>query len=210
MRFLKSWQFVCAAAVIAAMGVFANTVSKPRAANLPLLTGPLEPSQTLGTLNQLIQSINTGVGGLLNAQTGVVATGAGTAEQVLQTYTMPANTLSVAGQGVIVMCPWTTAATANNKTVKLYFGASVATTPTQAANAQAGFLKLTVFRTAAAAQIVVGEGVAGTGSLTPVAVTVTSGTDDLTAGVVIKCTGTDGTDAAGDISTKGMITRLVK
>lgn len=197
-------------AALLAIGAVLLAPAGLRAANLPLLTGPQDPSQLVATLNQLIQSINSGVGGLLNAQTGSVGTTAVTTEETLLSYTMPANTLSTAGQAIRVTCGWTTGATANNKTVKLYFGASVITTPAQAANAQTGRLELIVMRTGAATQKVFGSGMAGTGSLTPVAEYYNAGTDALTAGVLIKCTGTNGTAAANDIVANGLITELIK
>lgn len=186
------------------------------AASVPLLTGPsgtnppAEMPPGLGTLNQVINSVNTNVGGLLNAQTGSVGTTAVTTEEVLLSYTMPANTLSAAGQAVRITCGWTTGATANNKTVKLYFGASVIATPTQAANAQVGRLSAIVMRTGAATQKFFGGGMAGTGSITPVAEVYTAGTDNLAAGVLIKCTGTNGTAAANDIVANGLLTELIK
>lgn len=178
-------------------------------ANLPLLSGPIDPGNLLGTFNQVIQSVNSGVGGLLNAQTAAVSTGAGTAEQVLQTYTMPANTLSAAGQSVRVRCWGVTAATANNKTRKIYVGAMALATAAEAANAQPWSLEINVMRTAAATQQYFARGLAGTGGITNLQ-GVGQGTDDLTAGVVIKCTATDGTDAAGDVTANGMITEMVK
>lgn len=186
------------------------------AANIPLFTGPAGSNPTvdfpigLGTVNQIVQAVNTGTGGLINAQTGSVGTTAVTTEEVLQTYTLPANTLAQAGQSVRVSCFFTTGATANNKTVKLYFGASVISTATYAGNAQVGRLQAIVTRTAAATQKFNGSGMAGTGSLTPVAEVYTAGTDALTAGVVIKCTGTNGTAAANDIVATSMITELIK
>lgn len=195
--------------IILAGALAACLASSAFASNLPLLTGPLEPNQLQGTLNALIQTINSGVSGLLNAQTGAVATGTGTAEQVLQTYTVPANTLASAGQGLRISCWGTTGATANNKTRKLYFGASVITTATEAANAQNWYLELIVMRTGAATQAVMGRGLAGTAGVTPLSY-VNQGTDDLTTGLVAKCTGTDGTSAAADITANGMLVELIK
>lgn len=198
-------------ATLAALGM-----STALAANLSLFTGPsgsnppVEIPPGLGTLNQLIQNINSGTGGLLNDQTGSVGTTAVTTEETLLSYTMPANTLSAAGQSIRVTCFFTTGATANNKTVKLYFGASVISTPTYAGNAQVGRLSFIITRTAAATQKFFGSGMAGTGSLTPVAEVYTAGTDALTAGVLIKCTGTNGTAAANDIVANGLLTELIK
>lgn len=200
----------------AALAIVAAAALPLGAANIPLYTGPAGSNPTadfpigLGTVNQLVQAVNSGTAGLNNAQVGSVGTTAVTTEEVLQTYTLPANTLSQAGQSLRVTCPFTTGATANNKTVKLYFGASVISTPTYAGNAQVGRLSFMVTRTAAATQKFFGSGMAGTGSLTPVAEVYTAGTDALTAGVVIKCTGTNGTAAANDIIAQAMITELIK
>jgi hypothetical protein len=201
-----------AAAAVLALSIGGIAV----AANLPLYTGPAGTNPTadwppgLGTINQVVQAVNGGTGGLINAQTASVGTGADTTEDVLQTYTLPANTLSVAGQSLRITCPYSTGATANNKTVKLYFGGSSVSTGVIAANAQQGYLQLIVMRTAAATQGVFASGVGGTGSVSPIAVTYTAGTDALTAGVVIKCTGTNGTAAANDVIARGMITELIK
>jgi hypothetical protein len=192
-----------------ALAVIAFGAIGLQAANLTLFSGPQDPSQLLATINQLIQAINNGVGGQINAQTGAVATGTGTSEQVLQTYTMPANQLSVAGQAIRVSCWGVTGATANVKTRKLYFGASVITTAAEAANAQNWFLELTCMRTGAATQSCWGQGLAGTGGVTPLSYT-NQGTDALTAGVVIKCTATDGTSAAADVTANGMLVEQIK
>lgn len=180
-------------------------------ANIPLLSGPnySDPSQVLATANAVIQATNTGVGGVINAATAAVATGTGTTEQILQTYTMPAAQLSAAGQAVRIRCWGTTGATANNKTRKLYFGASVITTATEAANAQNWVLEMVVMRTGAATQSVSATGLAGTAGVTPLSY-INQGTDDLTAAVTIKCTGTDATSAAADITANGMIVEQIK
>lgn len=179
------------------------------AANLPLFTGPLEAGNLVGILNTLTQRVNSGVGGLLNAQTGAVATGAGTSEQILQQYVAPASTLSAAGQGLRITCWGTTGANTNVKTRKLYFGAAVITTAAEAANAQNWRLELVVMRTGAATQSIVGQGLAGTGGVTPLSY-INQGTIDLTAAVTVKCTGTDGTDSAADITANGMLVELIK
>ena len=186
------------------------TITAAIAANVPLISGAQDPSNVNANLNQVIQAINANTGGLINAQTGAVATGTGTAEQTLQTFSLPPNTLTSAGQMLRIACWGATGATANNKTVKLYFGSSVITTPTYAGNAQSWYLELIVMRTGAATQAVVGNGMAGTGSVTPVAVYTNAGTEDLTAAVTIKCTGTDGTSAAADITANGMIVTASK
>ncbi len=202
--FRKTFAAVVAAALLA--------VAPARAANLPLLSGPnySEASQILPALNTLIQNINSGVGGLLNAQTAAVATGTGTGEQTLQTYTLPAAFLNAAGQSVRITCWGTTDATAaQNKTRKLYFGASVISTAAEAAVSQNWFLQLTVMYTGAATQSVWGQGLAGTGGVTPISY-INQGTDNNAAAVVIKCTGTDAVSGAGQITANGMMVELIK
>ena len=181
------------------------------AANLSLLSGPnySDPSQILGTVNTVIQNINNGVGGLLNAQTGTVATTTGTGEQTLQTYTMPANQLASAGQSVRITCWGTTGATSNNKTRKLYFGGTSYATATEAANAQPWSMRMVVMRTGAATQAIYGDGLAGTGGVTPISLS-TTGTDDFTTALTIKCPGTDATSAAADITSYGMLVEQIK
>lgn len=183
------------------------------ASNLPLYTGPAGTNPTadfpigLGTVNQLVQAINGGVSGLLNAQTAAVATGTGTAEQTLQQYTAPANTLASAGQALRITCWGTTGANGNTKTMKLYFGASVVTTPAAATNAKGWNLTMLVMRRTATTQGVNGNGLV---DVTPVTPMTTDGAETLTAGVLIKCTGTDGTSSASDITASGMTVELVK
>ncbi len=197
-------------AVLALMGLVVSGAAA-FGANLSLLSGPQysEPSQILATVNTLIRNINAGVGGLINAQTAAVATATGTSEQTLQTYTMPANQLASAGQAVRIRCWGTTGANGNSKTRKLYFGASVITTATEAANAQNWVLELVVMRTGAATQSVSGTGLAGTAGVTPLSY-INQGTDNLAASVLIKCTGTDATSSASDITANGMLVEQIK
>lgn len=196
---------------LASAGLVAGAamIGMAAASNIPLMTGPLDPSGLLGYFNQLIQSINANVGGLTSAQTAAVATGTGTAEQTLQTYTLPANALSAAGQSLRVSCWGPTAANTNNKTAKLYFGASVVATPVMATSAETWFLDYIVMRRTATTQGFLGRGAISTGPAA-VAPIVTDGAETLTAGVVIKCTGTDGTSSAGDLTANGMIVEMIR
>ncbi len=198
-------------AALALMGLLTSGLAA-FGANLSLLSGPQysEPSQILATVNTLIRNINSGVGGLINAQTAAVATGTGTAEQTLQTYTMPANQLASAGQAVRVRCWGTTdSAASQNKTRKLYFGASVISTAVEQPASQNWVLELVVMRTGAATESVSGTGLAGTGGVTPLSY-INQGTDNLAAAVTIKCTGTDGTSGAGQITANGMLVEQIK
>src|SRR5579862_9858309 len=73
--------------------------------------------------------------GLINIQTAAAGTGADTTEDTLYTYTLPANAFSIPGKAVRIRAWGTTGATGNNKTVKLYFGATAFASVTSAANA---------------------------------------------------------------------------
>ncbi len=180
------------------------------AANLPLITTPIPASDIQAALNSLIRSINSGVGGLINAQTAAVSTTATTVETTLQQFSVPANTLSTAGQSLRATCWGTTGADSNNKTVKLYFGSSVISTGAYGGNAQSWWLDFMVMRRTATTQGLIMRGTAGTGSLTPVAVLSADGAETLTAAVLIKCTGTNGTASASDITAQGLIVESIK
>lgn len=195
-----------AAIILAGLAAAAIPTLASRAANISLLTGPNDPSQGQVTINSLIQSINTGVSGLLNSQYTSSATGAGTSEQTLYTYTLPPNTLKTAGQTLHIKCYGVTAANGNNKTMKLYFGTTSVASPTAATNNKGWFMNLDVTRGASGAvQITQGAGQVDTTAVTPA---VAAGTDDMTTALTIKCTGTDGSDSAGDIVGKAMTVEI--
>lgn len=190
-------------------------------ANLPLITGPVPAADIQSFLNQLIQSINTGVGGLINAQTAAVAASATNIEQTLQTYTLPGGTLSTAGQAVRVTCWGTTTAEATNatKTVKLYFGGTSFGTPALAVTSAQGFnwsLSYLAMRRSATTEGF--DGTAQVGAQTTASVitmplpSVTDAAETLANNIVIKCTGTNGNAVPGasSITANGMITELVK
>lgn len=189
------------AAVVCAGGIALGS-------NLTLFSGPQDPSQLLAQINTLIQNINFGVSGRLNASVTSAGTTT-TVEQTLMTYSLPANRLANDGDSVEVVCWGTTAANTNAKSAKLYFGtSSISTTagPTASPNALKWQLSLTVMRSGAATQVVMGNGVVDT---SPVRVYTNSGTDALTSAVVIKCTGTTAT-AVQDLTAQGMLVQQVK
>jgi hypothetical protein len=178
------------------------------AANLSQITGPQDPSQLNATINALITSINTGVNGVLANNVTSAATTATTAETTLQQYTLPANTLSAAGQSIRVRCFGTTGANANNKTMKLYFGPVSGTTATAGTNNKGWFLDMLVTRGAVVTtDIVLVNGQVDTTAVTP---QVTTSSDSFAVNQLIKCTGTNGTASANDIVATQMIVEQVK
>ena len=194
-------------AVLAAVicsGVIASS------ANLSLFSntsGCSEASQLLSCINRVIQSINAGVGGLGNAQTAAVSTTATTAETTLQTYTLPGGSLSAAGQSLRVTCWGGTGANTNNKTMKLYFGATAVSTATAATNNKGWFLDYIVMRRTATTEGFLGRGVVDTTAVSP---STADAAETLASDIVIKCTGTNGTASATDITAQGMIVESIK
>lgn len=136
--------------------------------------------------------------GAIYSTIATAATATGTGEQTLGTYSLPANALDATGRRLRIRAAFAYAANTNNKTVKLYFGSSVITTPTAASNGTNAFLELVVVKSGASTQLVWGTGV---NALTPVTTyaNVSSAEAD-TAAIVIKATGTDGTSSAADIT----------
>jgi hypothetical protein len=144
--------------------------------------------------------------GILTTSTTTAATAANTDETDLWTYSLPANTLSVDGKGLRLTIWGTTGATANNKTLKVYFGATTVLNQTTAVNAQRWRLDVTILRTAAATEEVLAGGIAQTSIF---AQALTSGSIDLTAAVTIRMTGTNGTAAANDITFRGAVVEVL-
>lgn len=136
--------------------------------------------------------------GVIYGTSATTATAGGTAEQTLATYSLPANALDKAGRRILVHAAFHCATNSNNKTMKLYFGGSVITTPTAASSNVNAVLDLVVVKSGSSTQIVSGTGIVATTAVTPYVNAAGSDTD--TAAIVIKATGTDGTDSAGDIT----------
>lgn len=144
--------------------------------------------------------------GVLSINTTSTGNGADTTEDTLLSYTLPAKALSANGKGLKITAWGNTAANADNKTMKLYFGSEVITTATAATNAKGWILELEVFRTGASAQTVFGQGQVDTTNVTPL---VTTGAETDTATITIKVTGQAGTANANDIVAKGLIVEML-
>jgi hypothetical protein len=141
--------------------------------------------------------------GLLTSATltAAAATAAGTAEQVLATYSLPAGTLDAVGRTIRIRAFFVTAANTNGKTCKLYFGSKSISTGSVTTSAAAPYLELVVTKSGSSTQIIGGIGYGGTTGIVPVALTgAGTATETDTAAIVIKASGTDGTDSAGDIT----------
>lgn len=171
--------------------VAAGPASVTGAETLPvdtnLIQGQTPQTAKLTTLTLANYARGTG----LLYTTGVPVAGiAGTGEQVLATYTIPANTL-IAGRIVKIRGSFSGAANGNNKTYKCYFGASVISSGTLTDNAKNGSCEVNVYYgTAAAVQEVYANMIHDTTSITTY---VNAGTDNAAATVVAKLTGQGGT-----------------
>jgi hypothetical protein len=198
-----------AAILFAVMGLSSHVVRyDAKAANIPLISGPNDPSQGQLTVNQLIQAINTGVYGTLNTQFTSSGNGADTTEDTLFTYTLPANTLSSAGKGLRIRCWGSTAANTDVKSFNLYFGASKFASATFTTSGANWVSQMEVLRnTTAATQQVFATGSSASTATAPY---FNAGTDNAAAAVVIKCTGQSTTAAASDIVGQGFLVEILQ
>ena len=138
--------------------------------------------------------------GLINIQPAASGTGADTTEDTLYSFTLPANAFSQTGKAVRIRVWGTTGATANNKTVKLYFGASIVfTSATSAANNVPWYFEMIVAKNGANTQF---AQVSGSWNGALQAPQIFNGTETDSANILLKCTGTNGTAAANDVAAK--------
>jgi hypothetical protein len=129
----------------------------------------------------------------------------GTAETDLITYTMPGGTLAANGQKVRITAFCTTAANANLKTIKVYFGATaLRNTGAAAFNNDAAEITATIIRTGASSQIAMSRihttGAFYVGAASPAA--------NLANPVTIKVTGTSNTGSS-DVTNTLLFVELV-
>ena len=104
---------------VALLGVIGGAL----ASNIPLISGPLDPANIIGTLNQsVIQATNFGVNGLLGSLVAPV-TSSGTSKAPLFTVTLPGGQLNTAGQVFHMKAVGVNSADANVKTVTFDYGA---------------------------------------------------------------------------------------
>jgi hypothetical protein len=196
-------------ALVLAAALFAAPIA--RSANLPYFSGPncAEASQLQACLNQLIQTLNPGVAGLVLSIPGPTASTATTAEQTFVSAAIPTNTLLQPGQSLRLTCAGNTASNGNTKSAKLYLGAFAVTTGNFTTSAETWKLELLVTLAATPTNSVgVGDGLINT---TVVAPTVTNDlTDNFAAALTAKCTGTQGSASASDMTQDVFLIEQVK
>ena len=154
------------------------------------------------TVSQLISSAS--IAGyarstaLLYTTTAPSSDGSTTGEQTLASYTLPGGTLNV-GTKLRIKVSFAGASNSNNKTFKLYFGASVITSGTLTTNNKNGSAEMIVTKIGAGPvyQLVYANMLVDT---TPITGYVNqSGADNDASNVTIKFTGTNGTAVPGDV-----------
>lgn len=151
---------------------------------------------------------NARIGGYLNVDNTTQGTTAVTTEETLLSFSLPAFSMGVNGQGVRIKAWGTTAANGNNKTVRLKFGATnVMTTGPVASNNETWHFEAEVFRTGGATQDAVSFVSFFNGVITQAQIT--NPAETLTGAVTIAVSGQNGTAAANDIVAEGFTVEYI-
>jgi hypothetical protein len=193
--------------LLAAVAAGALMFNQAEAANVPILTPSpniSEASQIVPTINTLIQSLNTNLGGEFGSSP-VQATTTQTTIQTLGTITLNGGTLANAGQAVRITCFGTGTATGTN-TLTIQFGTAtafaVAGSATTAGVFQASVL---VMKTGASTQQILSQ---GSFNATLTTATEQSATQTDTSPINVTCSGTSTT--SGNFTLNGMIGETIK
>lgn len=126
----------------------------------------------------------------LSVITTGLGNGADQTEDVLATYSLPANSFGAKGiQGLYIQAWGHCATNGDTKQMNLYFGTAEMSTPAAATSNKNWYLELTVFRTAASVFTVLGQGDVDLTAVTPFRSIALAATE--TAAIIIKCTGQD-------------------
>lgn len=151
------------------------------------------------------------LGGLISA--GLTATGntADTAEDTLQTFSLPSSSLDIIGRCVRVTSWGTTANNADTKTAKVYFGSAQPISMTLTASIVGSWkFVMMVCKTGSSTQTITVDaynGTSGNGVTLTSLSTTASQTD--TAAIVIKTTGQAGAPNANDIVGAGQLVEFL-
>jgi hypothetical protein len=186
-------------AVIFSGGIAASAFIPFLTVNTPAGVACAEPSQSLYCYNQIIGTINSYLG-LVAAQPGPIASIATTNEQTFSTTVIPGGTLAVPGQELRIRCGGTTTTNTDSKLARLYFGSVAIPTGQFNTSGASWELELLVMAGSAGANSsVIGRGSLGSAvTVSPIAIN--DVTDNLAAAVTVKCTGTQSTSNAGEMT----------
>jgi hypothetical protein len=175
-----------------------------------LRDGTLTQAEFLSVIDE-VEAIEAALGAsleqvnhLLFASTTLRTVASTTAETDLETYSMPANTLNANLKGIRVRGGGSTGPTANNKTIKLLFGAAAISSGAIAINAIDWFADVTILRSAANAQKLGGiiTAIAAGYALGKVA----SGTETDTGAITVRFRAQPATSSANDSITQTWMT----
>jgi hypothetical protein len=150
----------------------------------------------------VIPGTRTHMVGVANTALTPTGNGGDTTEDTLQSYSMPASILDNAGRCVRITAWGTLANNGDNKTIRLYFGASVISSGTLTSANVNWISQMTVCKTGSNTQSVSATMQVGTTVITPY---FNAGADTDTAAITIKTTGQAGTANGNDIISKGQI-----
>lgn len=175
-------------------------------AALTPLTGPQDPSQLNATINQLMQSIQSGVNGIVYSAPQTVTSTATTVEQNLVAALIPANTLNRAGQSLRLRCAGVNAA--GNGTVKLYYGTSSVSLTANSTNQSWDLGLLVAYNASATSAKYVGTGVFNATAATTVATQ--NIVDNMASALTAKCTATSATASAGNFLLMNFLVEQIK
>ena len=130
--------------------------------------------------------------GVVFADDTEVAGASGTSEQILKSFSVPANSLNKNGQALRIKALFKHAANTDNVNFRLYFGGSSIATGNKATSGELLELEMLVSRRAAGSQLVWASGQESNGPAI-FAPALTAGSDDETTALLIKATVTGGT-----------------
>jgi len=190
LKFPRTKQDLEELAIVAASGLLAGVI----VAALLLIAGMVDLEAQV-VVDPRVSGIPRACG-VLHVNTTQAATIADTNETNLWQFTLPANSLNRDGVGLRITVGGTLAANANNKTLKLYFGATQLTALSSTASGSGYRMSGLVFRTGAATQRANGDVYVGLGTFNVVQ---TSPAETLSGTVLIRMTGQNGVASANDI-----------
>ncbi len=163
------------------------------------------------TLTTPLVTAGTGIGtiipaGVIHVDTTSTGNGTDQTEDTLTTYSLPANTLVVNGKGLKIRAWGIYATSGDTKQAKLYFGSEVVATGAVTTSNKGWYLELEVYRTNTGAQVVFGNGLTDTTSITPL---ITTGSETETAGITIKITGQNTSNNVVAVTAKALVVEFL-
>ena len=187
--------------ILATLAAGALAFGVASATSIPYYTA-IQPSNIVSAFNDLIARINSSTG-LVASLPGPIASLGQTAEQSFASTPLPPTTLTLPGQTLIIRCAGLTGSNGNTKTAHLYFGAFEYSTAAMSTSGESWELELTVQAATTTPNFVIyGRGTTNTTVVAPVA---TNDTELMSNSPVVKCTGTQGTASAADMTMENFV-----